>query len=351
LPTEAGAGDAREKLIRAACDEAAGTRPADLIQTDHEFSKVRLERIARLGAAMANLIEVDANLTPDRRVRIAGTAASMLRSAVEALPDSVDPPSDAFQRVSDTLASLYSTWAVTLESPIHVQDAAEWLDRARRMRLAVHLGEVAESRVMAGSWDDAQRTLDQAIANAPEAQYYRFSAAILAAVRRDSGAYHHHCQALLRSSARSECLSIRERCAKACLLCGLPAADLEAACKVAESVVLEESNRKLFAWHFFVEMLAQYRQSHYERALALGDRVEAIAEDWEEGKALAYAVCAMAEQRLGRQEQAPATLTKAVQLLQRLRLGSSTWISADWWHDALAVEVLVREASEAMRGG
>jgi hypothetical protein len=141
------------------------------------------------------------------------------------------------------------------------------------------------------------------------------------------------------------------RLGKVCLIAALPGPDQDEAIRWAESAADESIRRKaVLAAAYLNKCLIEYRAGRPEGALAGANRMaqEKLLGNWQ-FEAPARLVRSLAQLRLGHRDEARGEL-EAVRTLERTRIprpGSSEF--GRNWGDWLVMDVLRREAEQALR--
>jgi hypothetical protein len=137
---------------------------------------------------------------------------------------------------------------------------------------------------------------------------------------------------------------IAERTAKACLLVPLGGTEQEAASELADRAASLARDHWVLPWAEATRGLAAYRRERFTDAVAWADRCLARGPgDWNR-ELPAHLVRAMALSRLGRPDDAAATLVRASDLYRTKVASHDGSSDGGVWHDRLICEILRHEA-------
>jgi tetratricopeptide (TPR) repeat protein len=192
-----------------------------------------------------------------------------------------------------------------------------------------------------GRWTEAAQSLSKALELTPTDSGIWYQLAPLLLQTGDLSGYQKHCRAMLARFSGTGDRTLARRIAKACLLLPLPAADLAAIEKLADTGVSESG-----LWRGeFSKGLAEYRQDRFASAIEwMKKSLAAPVAARRDVDAQAWFVLAMAQQRLGRFEEARAALAKGVESVKK---EVSTLESGDlgqYWLDWIVTHLLMSEA-------
>jgi tetratricopeptide (TPR) repeat protein len=211
-------------------------------------------------------------------------------------------------------------------------------DTRRSMR------ELAISYESLGRWEEALAACGRAIALGSDDHDTWNHAAILWARTGDRAGYRGHCRRMLDRFGRTTDPPIAERTAKACLLVPLGGPEQEAACDLADRAVALAQGHWVRPWAEATRGLAAYRRAHFADAVAWADRCLARGPgDWNR-ELPSHLVRAMALARLGRRDEAGASLARASDLYRTRVANPGRPAGGGGWHDQVICEVLRREA-------
>jgi hypothetical protein len=202
----------------------------------------------------------------------------------------------------------------------------------------------AHAHARASRWAEARKGFERTIALHPEDHFSRYMLAVLLAHLDDREAYHAQCHEMLARYANTRVPEVMERTAKSCLLLSVEGADIAAATRLADKSVTFTSNQYIDFFQF-VQGLAQYRGGDYLAADATLSELEKS-----EGKnyvAVArVCVLAMAQQRLGKTQEAKASLALADTRVKEILPTVDAVDLGKSWNDVLIARMLFNEARE-----
>jgi Flp pilus assembly protein TadD len=166
----------------------------------------------------------------------------------------------------------------------------------------------------------------------------------------DKEGYRRVCREMLERFGKSDRPEIAERIAKTCLLAPGAGADRAHVLKLAESAVAADANHPFLKWFHLTRGIAHYREGEVAKAvdrlrLSLSPGVEVTYRD-----STAYLFLAMAQQKLGRAEDARESMAKArVVVDERFpKVDRGQLLGADW-SDWLRFQIVRREAEELVK--
>jgi len=200
-----------------------------------------------------------------------------------------------------------------------------------------------------GHWVEAAEDFAQVISLLPENHEDYHALSVLLFQSGDREAYWRHCDRIrARFGAITNDPPLADRMAKDCLLCPRPGSDLSIERRWIDSALRSEKKEGDHPWFLYCKGLAEYRLGHFQEAVrwmqkALGFLGERVPRDTG-----AYAVTAMAYQRLNQTEEARAALQRALVCQNHLRKLEDGYISHDWI-DWILAQALLQEAA-AMLG-
>jgi tetratricopeptide (TPR) repeat protein/serine/threonine protein kinase len=194
-------------------------------------------------------------------------------------------------------------------------------------------------------WDQAAAVCARAVELDPGNHWYWYQHAVLRLQVGDREGYRRACREMLARFGKTDQPEIAERLAKTCLLTPEAGGDPERVQELAERAFSGTQKSPSHGYFLLVKALADYRAGR------LADAVERLRRAGPESgganpDALAFAVLAMAQHRLGRAEEARAALAEARAILAKKHFDPGRWrASIGIWHDWLHAEVLSREAA------
>ncbi|HQU43172.1 MAG TPA: WD40 repeat domain-containing protein, partial [Pirellulales bacterium] len=210
--------------------------------------------------------------------------------------------------------------------------------------------ELAEVYAATGNWRRAAEASRSAIAVKPNECLAWLRAAPALALAGDEAAYREFCRDLLHQFRGARGAAVADRVYKICLLCPEAVDVSELPLERLREATAERSQAVYRPWFAATCALASYREGNAHEAVRWAERVDASQQH---PRALALVIRAMAEQQLGRTEQARQTLAQAGALIPgELRtLGTDAYhgplpVAAETIsHDWLIPEILRREAA------
>jgi tetratricopeptide (TPR) repeat protein len=206
------------------------------------------------------------------------------------------------------------------------------------------MNNLAGSYDVLGRWDEALAACGRAIALDPDFHDSWNNAAILWARTGDRAGYLGHCRRMLDRFGPTTDPIIAERTAKACLLVSLGGPEQAAACDLADRAVALAQDHWVVPWAEATRALAVYRRAQFAEGVAWADRSLARAAGYWNCELPAHLVRAMALARLGRRDEARASLARASDLYRTTFAQPGGWAAGGEWHDPVICEVLRREA-------
>jgi serine/threonine-protein kinase len=164
----------------------------------------------------------------------------------------------------------------------------------------------------------------------------------------DRARYREHCCQMLDRFSRSTVPEIAERTAKACLILPLGGREQEEACDLADRVIVmargEARDHWVMPWAKATRGLADYRRGRFAEALAWADRCLIHDAGIWNRELPAQLVRAMALSRLGRLDEARASLARASEVYRTLVAKPGGPADGGDWHDQVICEALRSEA-------
>ena len=208
---------------------------------------------------------------------------------------------------------------------------------------------LGEALVRLGRWDQAVGAIDKAVELEPANHLFVYHAATLHLRAGDIAGYRRACQAMLERFQDTDLPEVAERTAKTCLLLPNAVPDLDRVQKLADRAVAGTEKHGDYRWFVFVKGLAEYRAGRDAEAVTwlkrFGPNADGVHVD-----ASAFALLAMAQHRLGQEEQARAALHSAqVIFAKKMPDPAAGRPFEGFWQDWLHCEVLVREAEALLK--
>jgi tetratricopeptide (TPR) repeat protein len=285
-----------------------------------------------------------------------------LKDAEKAYRDAVDvcekvlaqAPDDAGFR--DRLASSHNGLADVLRAENRLDEAEKQIREAAatwqklvatlpanpdyRAHLAAAQSDLGDARARFGHWDEALAAIDKAAELDPANHWYPFRAAPLHLRAGDVAGYRRICRAMLERFHGTDVREIADRTAKTCLLAPDAVPDFNRVEKLADQAVTGSNDR----WFLFVKGLAEYRAGRQAEAVKWIERMGPDARG-DQIDASGFAVRAMAQHRLGQNEQARAALHSGQVIVAGKMPDPSDGQPFDGpWQDWLHSQILLREA-------
>jgi Flp pilus assembly protein TadD len=159
--------------------------------------------------------------------------------------------------------------------------------------------------------------------------------------------YQNLCQRIVERFSNTTNVAVADQMAKDCLILQFAGVDLKT---VAAMSGLAVTNGKAYgAYHFFqcCEGLAQYRLGNYQEAAKW---VQAAARTaFPHSQAEAYAILAMAQYKLGNENDARQTLTNCNNVIENGLAKPGEWLGQDW-KDWIIAHALQSEAKRLIDG-
>jgi serine/threonine protein kinase/tetratricopeptide (TPR) repeat protein/WD40 repeat protein len=254
-------------------------------------------------------------------------------------------------RIRETLAKMGLDWS----GPPHLPRAAlASAEPSKNLEIELQTGVLGvHERALAyagqGQWRKAIEEYRQLVALESSEHFYWYQLAALHLELGDQHEYRHTCSELLRRFGDTDKLEVAERIAKSCLLAPATLADLTPVYRLADRTVAGTEQHEYYRWFVLVKGLAEYRAGRLAEALDWLKRFSPQARGTH-FDAIAFAVLAMAEQRLGRSNQAREALARAEQILEESYPDPASGRPfSDGWHDWLHARCLHREAVALVR--
>jgi serine/threonine protein kinase/tetratricopeptide (TPR) repeat protein len=198
-------------------------------------------------------------------------------------------------------------------------------------------------------WPQALTNFSKVIQFVPsDHSAYHYVAALLIQTG-DLEAYRRHCDKTLRQFAQSSDPVTAERMVRDCLILPPPAADLPVISKMAD-VALAASANKPRPYCELARGLADYRLGRFDSAAQRMEKVAAFQGEMYR-TAQAQAVLAMAQQQLGKTNQARETLAHGRELVDTRFPKGGKGALDDLWNDWITAHAFMREAKALVHGG
>jgi WD40 repeat protein/tetratricopeptide (TPR) repeat protein len=205
--------------------------------------------------------------------------------------------------------------------------------------------ELGNTYAAFGRWEQAAAALGQGLALDPGNEWARHGSAALLLRTSDVEGYRRACREMLGRFAKTDQPDIAERLAKTCTLAPGAVPDFAGVLKLADQAVKGTEKHPYYRYFVLTKGLAEYRAGHYAPAVTwlkrAGPRANGSPVD-----VSAFAVLAMAYQRLGQADEARTALSQSEAIRARKmpdpakgRRFGSDWV--DWLH----AEILLREAA------
>ncbi len=216
------------------------------------------------------------------------------------------------------------------------------------------------ARARLGEWKEAASDLVKAIELKPGAEKYWSQLAPLLVQTGDLAGYRLHRQRALAQFGDPDAPAIGEPVARLCLLIPVDGPGLGDAMKLAELAASPGYANATLARRQWTEGLAEYRQGQFANAIewmhkARETCAEAQLPAWTHERerntsAGAYLVEAMAYHQLNQSTEAHAALTRGFEILRGQLPKADSGDTGRDWHDWLTVQILLREAEQAIDG-
>jgi serine/threonine protein kinase/tetratricopeptide (TPR) repeat protein len=314
-------------------------------------------RAATIMVRCVTLAEKDVKLTEVQRRSNAQEykleAIAFYRQALELAKqqaaNSKDPArfSGPVQRYLDLVKAL-RVLGKSVQAKEVLREAIDFLTKATEgdgVGQANSFSDLGVCSVWLGCWDQALAAIDKAAELDPANHWYPFRAAPLHLRAGDVAGYRRVCRAMLERFRGTQVLEIAERTAKTCLLAPDAVPDLDRVQKLADRTVTGTENR----WFLFVKGLAEYRAGQYAEAVKWLDRFGPDAHGTHID-ATAFAVLAMAQQRLGQKEKARTALHSGQAIVaEKMPNPAAVGPFQGMWQDWLHSQILLREAEALLK--
>jgi len=171
---------------------------------------------------------------------------------------------------------------------------------------------------------------------------YHFLAALFVQTG-DLEMYGRHRGEILRQFGQTTDPVTAERMAKDCLILPPPAADLQAIARMADVAIAAGSTSKPWPFFQFAKGLTEYRQGRFESAAEWSAKVAVVK--WDLYLTVqAHMVLGMAQQQLGKTNEARATLAQGLEMADTRFPKSGKKNLDGQWNDWIIAHALMREA-------
>jgi serine/threonine protein kinase len=208
---------------------------------------------------------------------------------------------------------------------------------------------LAMVHIRRGEWRAAATNFSKVVEFVPsEHAAYHFVAPLLVDTG-DLQAYYRHRERTLRQFSGTADPAIAERMAKDCLILPPGANEWEGIDKMVETALAAGPEYKYAAYCQFVKGFAEFRHGRYGSAEEWLQKVVNLP-GHQYRKVQSYMLLAMTQQKLGRAEQARATLHEGVEFADA-KLSKTGRDLGDDWTDWVIAQILMREAKGAVEGG
>jgi serine/threonine protein kinase/Flp pilus assembly protein TadD len=201
-----------------------------------------------------------------------------------------------------------------------------------------------------GHWQQAIAVLSKTFKPGTRSYCQHLAALLVASGKLED--YRLLCREILVTFKGTRDVAAADQMAKACLLLPDSGADLSAAGELAETAVTAGTNHPYLYYFQATKALAEYRQGHFSSALDWSGRVLEQPNRNPELDEHAYAVLAMAHDRLGQSNEARSAFLKGLQIWdsQMPHLDSGHIGSGGLWVDWISARALFREARQVVNG-
>jgi eukaryotic-like serine/threonine-protein kinase len=197
-------------------------------------------------------------------------------------------------------------------------------------------------RARQGQWKEAAADFCKAIALDPTVHSDYHSLAPLLVQSGDLKGYRRYCALALARFGGTKDPLIAERIARDSLILPDSGADLDTVGTWVDTAVTLDKHSANLPWLQFCKGMAEYRQGHFTNTVEWTQRALATASPNRDVEA--YAVLAMAQQRLRQVDESRATLAKAIEI-ERTKLPKlDSGDLGENWMDWIIAHVLLREA-------
>jgi serine/threonine protein kinase/tetratricopeptide (TPR) repeat protein len=202
-----------------------------------------------------------------------------------------------------------------------------------------------------GRWQEAAADIGFLLQLQPGEHYHYHRLAVLLAISQSRPDYERLCHKIVGMFTNSPNPYVNERVAQDCLLLPNSGADLALMDKLADTALTIGSDESSLAYFRTCKAMAKYRLGDFREAMEWAERANnTIAAD-PPAKAKAFAVSAMANWQLGRNEVARAALADGDRLVPRISPESGSMDLGESWVAWIIARVSLDEATELLRTG
>lgn len=199
-----------------------------------------------------------------------------------------------------------------------------------------------------GHWKEAAKDFSQVLSLLPGNHEDYHALAVVLFQSGDHEAYWRHCdQVRARFGAITNDPPLGDRMAKDCLLYPRPGSDLSIELRWIDSALRSEKKEGDHPWFLYCKGIAEFRLAHYTEAARWMQKVLRFVGDRAPRDVGAYAVMAMAQERMNQPAEARASLQRGFVSQKRLRKLEDGYISHDWI-DWIIAQALLREAGSML---
>ena len=294
----------------------------------HQLSEInRLETLARMSSDVGKVGEAERMYRQSMAIRRAtGLPTTEPFDRLEALILNVDKFDDADALIKEVLPS------TTIGGSNYVD-------------LFILRADLLARR---GRWKEAAADAAQVVEYRPEDhESYHMLAPLLVASGNLEG-YQQLCRKIVARFGGTSNLAVADRMAKDCLILPSAGVDLKPVAAMAEFAVTNGAGASTAPFYQCCKALAEYRQGHFEGAVAWAER--AAKNPFPYSQAEAYAILAMSQYRLKQVANARTALVKGDTVVaERLPKLASQRLGYDW-RDWIIVHALLDEAHGLIEG-
>jgi eukaryotic-like serine/threonine-protein kinase len=178
-----------------------------------------------------------------------------------------------------------------------------------------------------GRWQEASANAVLALKNQPTDHYRYHTLAALLAITQNQAAYEQLCKQLLTKFGDAKDYFVAERMAQDCLLLPHAGVDLGLVDKLADVAVMAGKGGAPSAYSQGCKAMSSYRLGHYSEAIDWAENALKNGTADAQAKAKAFAVLAMANLQLGREDAAHAALAEGDALAPRAEDLGDSWVA------------------------
>jgi serine/threonine protein kinase/tetratricopeptide (TPR) repeat protein len=257
-------------------------------------------------------------------------------------------PTNAVARLAEAAERLVQLCEATGQ----LEKAANW---RQQWTLAQSAPEAATRRATGiadgrhGRFAEAAAELARVIELRPEEYHMRHLQAAALLQTGQIEAYRELCHDGLERFGTTTNYYAADQIAKDVLVLPVTGADLETAARMAETAVNAPTNNPDLAWFRFAKGLAEYRLEHYASTAEWMRRVLADAGREPNRDAEACIVLAMAQHQLKQPQEARASLTRGMEIVETKMFKLEGGNLGDNWDDWVFAHVLLDEAKALMQ--